>query len=514
VGSVATGSGARSVLPGVVLAGAVGFLAVAVVTGTSVRSVAVLTVLATIAARVRPAYIAWPKLISALVLVILFIPIRRYALPVNLPFQLEPYRIFVFMLVLVWVGSLLVDPRVRVRRTGFEGPLALIVGASVASIVANPWRVSQLSSEVNKKLMFFLSFLLILYVTTSVIRRLDNIELLTKTLVSGGAVVAAFAIVEARTGFNVFNHLARVVPLLRPQADMALSGADMKRFGAASTRVFASAQHPIALSAALVMLTPLAIYLARRYRQRRWLLCALLLGVAVASTVSRTGITMLIVVVLVFLWLRPTETRRMWPALIPALLCVHFVLPGTLGSLKQAFLPHGGLVAEQKSAAGTSGSGRIADLRPALRQWRVQPLTGMGYGTRVVDASPTQPQANILDDQWLGTLLETGALGAFGWLWLFIRSVRRFGKEAKRDDSDRGWLLASIAAGIAAYAIGMLTYDAFSFIQVTFLLFILIGLGSALMAETPTPLAAKERRALSNSFGGAFGRNGNRGVSG
>jgi hypothetical protein len=496
VSSVATGSGARSVLPGVVLAGAVGFLAVAVVTGTSIRSVAALTVLATIAARVRPAYIAWPKLIAALVLIILFIPIRRYALPVTLPFQLEPYRIFVFLLVLVWVGSLLVDPRVRARRTGFEGPLLLIVGASMASIVANPWRVSQLSSEVNKKLMFFLSFLLILYVTTSVIRRLDNIELLIKTLVVGGAVVAAFAIVEARTGFNVFNHLARVFPLLRPEQDPSLMGPDMKRFGAATTRVFASAQHPIALSAALVMLTPLAVYLARRYRQRRWLACTLLLGVAVASTVSRTGITMLIVVVLVFLWLRPTETRRMWPALIPALLCIHFVLPGTLGSLKQAFLPRGGIVAEQKSAAGTSGSGRIADLRPALRQWKLQPLVGQGYGTRVVNAStPTPgPLANILDDQWLGTLLETGAVGVFGWLWLFTRSIRRFGKEAKRDDSDRGWLLASIAAGLAAYAIGMLTYDSFSFIQVTFLLFIFLGLGSALMAEPPMPRAVLEPR--------------------
>ena len=41
----------------------------------------------------------------------------------------------------------------------------------------------------------------------------------------------------------------------------------------------------------------------------------------------------------------------------------------------------------------------------------------------------------------------------------------------------------------------MLTYDAFSFIQVTFLLFIFVGLGSALMAERPTPLAVRDRRA-------------------
>ena len=68
--------------------------------------------------------------------------------------------------------------------------------------------------------------------------------------------------------------------------------------------------------------------------------------------------------------------------------------------------------------------------------------------------------------------------------------MRRFGKEAKEDDSERGWLLASIAASVAAFAVGMFTYDAFSFIQVTFLMFILVGLGAALLAERPTPPVA------------------------
>jgi len=40
----------------------------------------------------------------------------------------------------------------------------------------------------------------------------------------------------------------------------------------------------------------------------------------------------------------------------------------------------------------------------------------------------------------------------------------------------------------------MFTYDAFAFIQVTFLLFIFVGLGSALLAERPTPLSTPDRR--------------------
>ena len=72
---------------------------------------------------------------------------------------------------------------------------------------------------------------------------------------------------RGRTGFNVFNHLSAVIPFLRDLGDVG----GFQRVGTATLRVFGSAQHPIALSAALVMLAPLALYLARRYRQRRWL---------------------------------------------------------------------------------------------------------------------------------------------------------------------------------------------------------------------------------------------------
>ena len=482
----------RPVAPVLVVTASFVLLAAGVVSGVSMRGTTALVVLVTLAAVFRPSYVPWPKVVAGLILVILFVPIRRYALPGNLPFELEPYRIVVMLLVAAWFASLLVDPRMRMRKTGFEGPLAVILVAALGSIVANPDRVAQFSSNVGKQLMFFLSFVLVVYIVATVIRRLDSIDFLAKTLVGGGAVVSFFAIIEARTGMNAFNHLDRLVPGLTVGGGPGEPEAFVKH-GAASLRAFASAQHPIALSAALVMLAPLAVYLARRYRQRRWYACAILLAAACASTVSRTGILMFLVVGLVFLWLRPREVKRLWPALLLAPVVVHFALPGTLGSIKNSFFPAGGLFAEQRSMAGQSGSGRLADLGPALREWSEAPLVGAGYGTRVVDENAPGPRANILDNQWLGTLLETGAVGVFGWLWLFVRAVRRFGREAKRDRSARGWLLASIAAAIAAYGVGMATFDAFSFIQVTFLLFIFVGLGAALLGERPTPHAVRER---------------------
>ena len=110
--------------------------------------------------------------------------------------------------------------------------------------------------------MFLLSFVVVLYLTVSGVRRLTDVDFLARCLVAGGAVVSVFAIIEARTGFNVFNHLAAVMPFLRDLGDVG----GFQRLGTASCACSARRSIPIALSAALVMLAPLAIYLARRHR--------------------------------------------------------------------------------------------------------------------------------------------------------------------------------------------------------------------------------------------------------
>jgi hypothetical protein len=246
-------------------------------------------------------------------------------------------------------------------------------------------------------------------------------------------------------------------------------------------RVFASSQHPIALGVAFVMLLPLAVYLAHKYKQRRWMLCCGIIVMAAFSTVSRTTILMLVVVFIVFLRLRPIETKRLWRFLLPGLIVIHIALPGALGTLQESFFPKGGLVAEQQAGAGGRGSGRLADVGPSLKDWKRQFVLGQGFGTRVVDEG--RINAFILDDQWLGTLLETGIVGVLAWIWLFRRFLKLVNREARRDQTDRGWLLTALSASVLAYALAMLTYDAWSFIQVTFLLFILLGVGAVVLQQ-------------------------------
>ena len=74
---------------------------------------------------------------------------RRYALPVELPFELEPYRILIGLAIILWTLSLLAQPDVALRRSGLEGPvLRLLSSLLVASDFANPGRAAEMQSYV------------------------------------------------------------------------------------------------------------------------------------------------------------------------------------------------------------------------------------------------------------------------------------------------------------------------------------------------------------------------------
>jgi O-antigen ligase len=463
------------------LGGLLALLAVGASDGTYTPTLPVLVVLGAATIMVGSRLLKWRNLFVLLLVVILFIPIRRYTLSGSVGFQLEPYRLVVLVIVLLWLVALLIDHKVRLRRTGFEGPLMAIVGVTVASIVVNTGRIHELGVQgiVTKKLTFFLSFIVIVYFIASVIGNRTEVDFIIKVLVGGGAVLAFFALVEFNTGFDVFDHIERVFPLLQIQ-DTSFHSLEVR---GGRTRVAGSGQHPIAYGSALLMLVPLAIYLARRTRTKAWWTAAVLLTLGSLATVSRTSILMIIVMLFLYVRIFPAYTKRLWPLLVPMLLVIHIALPGSLGTVKESFFPKGGLVKEQQGAKGTRGSGRVADLGPGLVEASRTPLLGQGYGSRVIDIGPLQ-NAPILDDQWLQTLLETGILGLGAWLWLFISFSRRMLRRAREDiDSPDAWLYAALGSSIASFAFGILFYDAFSFIQVTFFAFILIALGAMLLQQ-------------------------------
>ena len=426
----------------------------------------------TAAVIVRRPYLPWSRILTVLVLVVLFIPLRRYTLPGDAGLSLEPYRVLVAVIIAGWGAALLSDSRVRLRKSGLEGTLAFLVVVIMASDLANPGRVGPLQSEVLKSVTFLFSFLLVFYLVVSVVRTTETLNTIVKTLVWGGAVIGFFAVIESRTGFSPFVHVDKVFPILIPDPTFA-SG--LNRGGA--IRAVGPAEHPIALGAVLVMLVPLAVYVVRT-AGGAWYIAFAAITIGVLSTVSRTGILMLLALCLVFLWLRTAEMKRMWPLLLPVIVLTQFAVPGTLGSLKQSFFPEGGLVSEQQGSRATAA--RPGGWQTSARRWARWPTsrswaTGSGRGsspepsrtraswTTSGSAPPTKSGSSA---SWPGCCCSSGSPGAM--------AGRR-----RRTTRDSGWLLVAVTASVTAYAVGSFTFDSLGFSQVTFVLFLILGLAAA-----------------------------------
>jgi hypothetical protein len=421
--------------------------------------------------------LGWPTIAMLLLAVVLFIPIGRYSIPVKLPFDLEPYRVFVGAILVCWVAALLADPRIRLRRTPFDRAIGIIVLAVLGSVAANPGRVAPLQAEVLKALTFFASFVLVYYFLVSISRTKARVEAITKVLVAGTAVVALAAIIEERIQYNVFDHIGGVIPLLQFNGAIEIS-----RYGL--HRAVGSSSHPIELGVLLAMALPLGLALTFSVG-RRWAIPTGVLAVGVMASVSRTPIVVLVAAGLVLLWLQPTDLKKLAPLIVPGIVVVQLALPGSLATVKNLFFPQGGLVAEGQQLSPEAdpmlAGGRIRQIRPSLEEASGKPLLGQGFGTRQTGFFNPLRNAPILDNEWLTMLLEAGALAVVGWAMLFVSAARRLGRASRRRAGPDSWLAAGFAASIVGFAVGMFTFDALEFSQVTFMIWIVAALSASLL---------------------------------
>lgn len=487
---VYTGPPAAGLARSAALAGAALAALMAIATGRT--ALAALALCLAVGVVCLKAVESWPVLLTVLFVVVFLIPMRRYKLPGNLPFDIEPYRLVVFGLALVWIGALLVDGRVKLRRTPLDPPMLVVLLAVLASISVNTGFIESIgvATDVVKAVSFFFSFVLVYFLLTSVVTDRAQLDFVVRVMVSLSVAVACAAIVEYRTGFNVFNHLSKVAPFLTYEGDLDTTSLD--RSGA--LRVYASAQHPIALSGALAMVLPLALYLAQSTARFRWWLAAFLVGLGAVAALSRTGVVALVLAGLTMLAMRPRDTKRLVPLVVPALVIIFFALPNALGVLKGAFFPEGGLIAQQSNVVPDNplyGNGRLADLGPVFHEWEERPFFGRGWGSRLPSPGPRQ-NAAILDDQWLDFALELGFFGVVAFVWLIARAVRRLGRVARGDPSSLGLLAGAVGASIVSCSVGMITYDAFSFLQVTMLFFVVLALAGVVIRIATLDSEARE----------------------
>lgn len=424
----------------------------------------------------------WTNMALLLALLVWLVPIKTYSLPVNLPFNLEPYRLFLLLLVFAWFIGLL-GGRSQLSARGQAYSLGLFAFVLFATQIVNFDEVNTVTGEPEalKSLSYFLSFILVYLLVTSTLDSIPAIDNLLRALVFAAAIVAASALYDSRFTYNVFEHLHQWIPLLEyhPREVDATRGGLI--------RVYASAQHPIALSVALLMMVPLALYVAGRAatstRKWLWTSAGILCAVGALATVSRTTVVMIVAMVIVALLLRGRALVRYWPLLIVMPFVVHFVAPGAMGGIYKAFFPEEGLVSSLGDRAGEGGSGRIADLGPGLDIWQESPLVGVGIGEQTVpsDTPGAVPEAQtpelIFDDQYLNTVVTTGTLGFIAVVWFVWGGVLKLARATRRRVGRPSDLLAACCISAAGFGASMALFDAFYFVQATLLFFMILGIG-------------------------------------
>jgi polysaccharide biosynthesis protein PslJ len=315
----------------------------------------------------------------------------------------------------------------------------------------------------DRGLISVLGWLAILLVAADGIDTADRLRTMLRRIVMGGTAMAVLGITQFATGLDATKYI--VIPGLTRQVAFT----DLLTRGNLN-RPSATAAHPLEFAAVLVMCLPIAIHQARfaapEVRRRRWLQAAAI-GMALPITISRSAVLSIVVAALVLLPTWPKRERRQaYVVMVIASAVLWVLIPGLIGTIRNLFFQVG---ADSSSASRTSAFSSAA---PFVAQ---HPWFGRGFATFL-------PQTYVfLDDQYLGTIVETGVIGLIALLALFVtgwcvaRSARRLSADPRIRD-----LGQCLAASIAAAAVCFSTFDALSFAIAPGLLFLLLGCIGAL----------------------------------
>jgi O-antigen ligase len=297
--------------------------------------------------------------------------------------------------------------------------------------------------------------------------RLDRLLIRLVAFVGFGAVLG---IVQFYTGHTFVDQIS--IPGLSANQP---AGTAFQRGG--FVRPAGMASHPIEFAVVMTMTLPIALHYAMAARHeavsvvRRWWPVAAI-ALAIPQSLSRTAIlcflTGMLVIAVGWTW---RQRRAAIACILVVLMGVYLAIPGMLGTLAGLFTG----ISNDGSAASRTDSYGLA--------WtfiEASPVFGRGFATFL-------PTYRILDNQYLGLLIETGLVGLIAIVILLSTTTVVGLTVARRATSPEDESLArALTATVVVAAVGFLTFDAFGFPQVPGLLFMVLGLVGALGATLRT----------------------------
>ncbi|MRJ76477.1 hypothetical protein GEV29_08020 [Aeromicrobium sp. SMF47] len=301
----------------------------------------------------------------------------------------------------------------------------------------------------------------VLLVAHDGIPSLERLYVLLRRVVAAGGAMATLGIAQFVTGQPLVDGIS--IPGLSSNHTM-FGLTEREGF----TRPSGMATHPIEYGAVITMILPLALALAfsdtSRGALRRWF-PVLALAISVPLSISRSALLSAVVGCLVIILSWPPAARRIAAAGAAVMTVgVYITVPGMLGSLLGLFTGIGG----DSSALSRTGSYPIA-----FEFVEKSPLFGRGFSTFL-------PKYRILDNQFLGLLIEVGIVGLAAFVALIVtalvcvlRTRRRVGDGLPRQAAQG--LAAAVAAGAASLGV----FDGLSFPMSAGLFFLMLGMAGA-----------------------------------
>jgi O-antigen ligase len=208
-------------------------------------------------------------------------------------------------------------------------------------------------------------------------------------------------------------------------------------------------------------------------------IAAALMFTGAICTQRKTSIIAPGVAVFVLVFFRPRQMMRLAPFGAVMLVVIHVMAPAALG----------GVVSQLTGGFFASGStiGRTSDYEAIAPDIATHPMIGRGYGT----IDPTQSDTyRLLDNQYLGTLVQTGFVGLAVHLALLITAMALAYRVTRTaaDEASRRLGLAALA-GLVAFAVANALFDLMSFLQVPYL-FCVIAAFASIAASSQQPARA------------------------
>lgn len=387
----------------------------------------------------------------------------------------QPAQLLGLGIALWWLADWLNQPRPKSR---VKQPLKLLALVFLMAVLASYLVAAIRPFSPNEQLAADRSLLNIIAWVGVMLAAIDGIttrarlDTLLRRLVLLGGLEGAFGFLQviAKQSFIQYFRLPGL-------ADNGVDPLLLAR--GSSLRAVGTAIHPIEYAVALSMLLPIALHYAvtdngRRTFLARWFpVGAIALGLS--QSVSRSAVVCTAVGFLILLVAWPPRLRRRAYLITPVLVAiVALAHPGFLRTFLNLF-----------AGASTDPSilSRTNSYAIAWSFIERAPLFGRGMGTFL-------PEYQILDNQYLGSLIELGVVGLTCMLLLFLAGGVTAWKLREPMAMPEGLAPAAsklgpaLAAAIAAGCAGFAFFDAWSFPWVPSILFLLLGCVGALRRLT------------------------------